>query len=469
MQFRLVLTAKDQTLYERGRVRVAGQRCPIWAPCPLLDAGSADEIDYDTVPTQDWSLLFGTLEDGDNVVIERGTSVIFNVIGPSPIYREIRILGRLSFGPANGDGIGPHLRAHHIFVEGGEFLIGQPPKGDQPAVAYIGKATITLHGNKEESYLAFDRSIEAGNKVLANAGFMYFHGEERHIQTRLHAPCKEGQGTIKLATDIVLREGDKLTIGDSSYAGDQTEEVELGSYDQGLEVWNLVGTCKYFHFGAEIAPENDYDYRAEVALLTRSVLITQHQEENLSEWGCQVLTSSYYTALDYTIRRIGTTQFNNVEIAGCSQKDTLKAAVRFEQAGDKTNPLKESKLIGCSIHSGLGHGLRIDLSHYVTIVETIVFNFRSTGINILTSSHITLDGNWVQQIGVNPELVKASSDWLNDKMAGIAICTFIKRDTCTKIKVVNNIVMSAQWAGFQALGQNCPIELTEVIEPNVIF
>lgn len=81
--------------------------------------------------------------------------------------------------------------------------------------------------------------------------------------------------------------------------------------------------------------------RAEVLLLTRNIQIVGSNDNG---WGGQILTSDYLEA-DGETMRIGITILSNVEIYNCSQRDTYKAALRFENA-----KLGSSKVTDCTIH-----------------------------------------------------------------------------------------------------------------------
>lgn len=147
----------------------------------------------------------------------------------------------------------------------------------------------------------------------------------------------------------------------------------------------------------------------------------------------------------------------NVEVKHCSQRDTFKAAVRFEDAGytpypSATNPSPEpepSILYKCAIHSGLGHGIYILNSHSVWVQQTTVFNFTVVGINIGASKNILIEGNMVGHITARSPGVAA------DKMAGVATCSIPEKTECSGIEMVDNIVAGAQWVGFTALAHKC--------------
>lgn len=73
--------------------------------------------------------------------------------------------------------------------------------------------------------------------------------------------------------------------------------------------------------------------------------------ENVNEWGCQIVTSD---AFDYDYFRTGQTLLHSVEIKGCSQKDTHRAALRFEKAKINYHTVEN-----CAIHDGLSWGIQI--------------------------------------------------------------------------------------------------------------
>jgi len=91
----------------------------------------------------------------------------------SPIFKLIRINGRLTF--KNDTEKLLHLRAKHIFIRAGELHIGSK---ESP---FMGKAKITLYGEKEFESIVYDNAIEAGNKLIANLGLVSMWGKPRNF------------------------------------------------------------------------------------------------------------------------------------------------------------------------------------------------------------------------------------------------------------------------------------------------
>lgn len=125
--------------------------------------------------------------------------MVFDLEGVTPVYRLFRVNGRLSFQNKNatttaaassstrrllngtnstepaGSFSEPQpdrvIRAKHIFVRAGEFLIGSK---EHP---YLGNLTIELHGEKDAKAIVYDNAIEAGNKLIANINVMKIYGK----------------------------------------------------------------------------------------------------------------------------------------------------------------------------------------------------------------------------------------------------------------------------------------------------
>jgi hypothetical protein len=122
--------------------------------------------------------------------------MIFDMEGETPIYRLVRVNGRVTFRNKNATTISnstrrllngtdetltagafsvPHpnvtFKAKHIFVRAGELLIGTK---EHP---YLGNLTIELHGEKDAKHIVYDNAIEAGNKLIANLNVMKIYGK----------------------------------------------------------------------------------------------------------------------------------------------------------------------------------------------------------------------------------------------------------------------------------------------------
>jgi len=101
------------------------------------------------------------------------------------------------------------------------------------------------------------------------------------------------------------------------------------SYDEETGETVFDDEFNFYHFGIydTKADYNGLDMRGEVAILTRNVIIEGVDQDG---WGGQVLTTDIFEATGNF--RYGLTVLDSVEIRNCSQRDTDRAAVRFELA-----------------------------------------------------------------------------------------------------------------------------------------
>ena len=97
--------------------------------------------------------------------------------------------------------------------------------------------------------------------------------------------------------------------------------------------------------------------RGEVALLSRNVII---EGEDTDGWGGQILTTDSLEANN--VFRYGETVLEYVEVRNCSQRNTERAAIRFEDANGAYG-----RVVGTSIHGSLGFGLSIHKASNVEI------------------------------------------------------------------------------------------------------
>jgi len=79
---------------------------------------------------------------------------------------------------------------------------------------------------------------------------------------------------------------------------------------------------------------------------------------------------------------------DSVEIKNCSQRDSYKAAVRFDSASTLW-----SKVSNCAIHNGIGWGVHIINSEKVVFYNNMIFAFSPIGFGVQASKNITIDQN----------------------------------------------------------------------------
>jgi hypothetical protein len=192
------------------------------------------------------------------------------------------------------------------------------------------------------------------------------------------------------------------------------------------------------------------DLRGEVLLLSKNIKIIG---EDFEAYGCQMVTSDTveYDGITNSLKyRTGMMILDNVEMYNCSQQDTFKSALRFENA--LTLP---SSITNCTFHNGLGWGVSIKRSANILFQDNILYNFRPIGFRVSYSKNVTVDNNVVSKIV--ERLTFGGGGFATDRRAAYTICAFeaaMGEMGCEAV-VTNNIAAGAPFAGFLVAGHDC--------------
>jgi len=243
-----------------------------------------------------------------------------------------------------------------------------------------------------------------------------------------------------------------------------SDDNEVVSYDSATGQVSLKDPLKYYHFGAPESTADEYnglDIRGEVILLSRNIKISG---EDIESWGAQFVTSDtteFDVINDQVITRFGQTFIDNVEFYNCSQIDTHKAAIRFENAQGKWSSVTNS-----AFHHGYGWGANVKTSANIHFANNNFFFFGPIGVSIGSSNNITFDGNVVAHIQKRTTI--EAGDMFQDKEGGFVTCTYFSTtEVCRNIQVTNNIVAGAHWTGFTAYGHECGDYTANTFKGNV--
>lgn len=98
------------------------------------------------------------------------------------------------------------LQTKSIFINSGELLIGT---ADQP---FVYNANITLYGAQNESGIAYDNAVIAGNKILMNTNHVRIYGQARSKMARLHKEAFPGDTSIVVDTELDWKAGDRIAL-----------------------------------------------------------------------------------------------------------------------------------------------------------------------------------------------------------------------------------------------------------------
>jgi hypothetical protein len=183
--------------------------------------------------------------------------------------------------------------------------------------------------------------------------------------------------------------------------------------------------------------------RGEVILLTRNIVI---QGDDQDEWGCSIMTTDLYNPVSKA-SYYGKAIFDNVEVSNCSQRDTFRAAIRFENARADS----VGKITGCSIHHSLAWSLYITNSKNIDVIDSSFVMAKAIGINLHGTINVHLDGVFVGDV---TERENTALDGFLDKRACIAFCSYFG-GSCIDSSITNSIVAGCPYAGFVTPGDAC--------------
>jgi G8 domain/FG-GAP-like repeat len=196
---------------------------------------------------------------GQQVMIPAGRRIILDV-SPPPL-KSLLIEGQLAMDPDKDI----NLTADWIIVTGQGAKLSM---GNQ-ASAYRRRATITLTGtNPNENIMGM------GTKVLGamSGGKIELYGESRVSWTQLGASAAKGASTITLKEKVDWRVGERIVIASTAMDPSEAEVRTIVSIS-GADI-SLDRPLAFAHFGNVQSFEGKVlDERAEVALLSRSVVI----------------------------------------------------------------------------------------------------------------------------------------------------------------------------------------------------
>ncbi|KXZ49223.1 hypothetical protein GPECTOR_22g814 [Gonium pectorale] len=292
----------------------------------------------------------------DSVVIPSNVTVLLD-ISPPKLYLLV-LQGNLVFDDTLSY---LNLQADYILVSGGNFTIGS---ADKP---YPGRANITLHGTPSSRDLPM-----YGAKALAvRQGVVTFFGQPKvpHYTT-LNSTVDPGATSITVNGVVNWQVGDRIVIASSSFFANEVSEASITAVDTsstpGCSVLSLDTPTKYVHLGeihSQPGVATPLDMRAEVAVLTRNILLTGDSSSAVSMFGAQVMVNSPSGQAPALLR------FDNVEVAQSGQAFHLgRYSIHWHLMGDLAF---QSWVRGCSIHHTYNRAAAVHGTHRVLLQNNV--------------------------------------------------------------------------------------------------
>ena len=313
--------------------------------------------------------------------------------------------------------------------------------------------TVTLYGDRADKDIHFnDNMFEGGNKAIAVTGTLRMFGKPVNTKwTRLASPIAAGNTTFNVtASDISdWKTGDVLGIAPSGRDWQQRDKCVIANISSSTITCNQSMT--YAHYGAathDPSESGDIDIRAEVVHLTRNLKV---KGEDKDRWGGQIVTGNtldtvLIAGVPQSVNLIGDTIIDNVEFYNCSQYDTDKAGVRFDNLNIATTSeyARNSSITNSTFHDGHGIGIMVKNSENVTVDSNVLFYQHIGGIWLRRSDNVTITNNVVA--GMGTRYWSNNGDTRLDEIAGYNLCN--DDHDCRLLKVQNNIMAGGERIGF---------------------
>ena len=270
---------------------------------------------------------------GEVVTIETGRDLLLDVNPPE--LGGLIIKGSLTFAEQDIE-----LSARWILIDGGTLSIGSSDE------LHSSNALITLTGTDEDENIGGSGHHRMGTKCIAvvNGGKLELHGSRARSTnwTQLSRNALAGARSIEVAKPVDWKKGDQIVIAPSGFDPLETDDITIGS---------VVGNTVYFedplkfdHWG-EIQNIGGHvvDQRAEVACLTRNIVIQGDAASAQSDFGGHLMFSP------------GTTvQVEGVEFYRMGQKGHAgRYPIHWHLAGDRTGDTARGNSIHHSYHRAI--------------------------------------------------------------------------------------------------------------------
>lgn len=223
-----------------------------------------------------------------SVVIPFGRRVLLDV--PVARLARLTILGALEFS----DSLDLELSARAIEVQG-EMRIGYADRRFQH------RATITLIGSAAED----TRFGTSAKGIVVSGGTLEWHGVAAVSWTRLGVHASAGATSIELERSTDWKAGDFIALSATGFDPNESEDAEI-SRVEGARI-TLAQPLRYAHFGElQSIAGRTLDERAEVALLSRNIVVRGDAASDEAGYGAHVMIMPGSTA------HIESTEFHRV-------------------------------------------------------------------------------------------------------------------------------------------------------------
>ena len=334
---------------------------------------------------------------GDSVVVSEGQTVMLDV-SPPKLYLII-VMGHLMFDDTKN----LTLECTYIMVNFGRLTIGTLEK------PFRNLATVRLYGNR----LTPEIPVHGAKVIAVRNGAIDIHGIPRYpTWTKLAATAGEGTNVVHVSGPVDWVAGESIVVASTDFDMEHAEKrviISVANASTLDAVITLDTPLNYQHFGVVQCygtPSVCVDERAEVALLTRNVVIEGDEDSERLGFGAVM----YLMPLGHSDTRH--VKLSHLELRRVGQRFiTGRHPVLLHLSGEITN----SYVQGLSIHDSLNRGIVLRGVSNATISDNVVYNVQGHGVALEEGSERfnTLRHNVVMVVrtsttGMNSDITPAA-------------------------------------------------------------
>jgi hypothetical protein len=282
---------------------------PLLALVVLLMTAAGSGPAYPAVVEESWSdpATWGGAvpREGDTVTIPAGKTVVLDTSPPR--LAGLQVDGTLRFKDENLNLLSDWIVVH------GRLEVGTE------RTPFRSKARIVLTGDDRTQNV-----MNMGAKVLGvMGGVLDIHGQERHGWTRLAANVPKGTGKITLQDASGWRAGDRIVVASTDFDPHQAEERTIKGVSG--DTVTLDRPLEHSHRGSvQTIAGRPVDERAEVALLSRNVVVSGEESTSAGGFGGQIMVMDG-----------GQARIEGAELTRMGQKNALRRyPLHFHMLGE---------------------------------------------------------------------------------------------------------------------------------------
>ncbi|KAG1667228.1 hypothetical protein FOA52_009793 [Chlamydomonas sp. UWO 241] len=303
--------------------------------------------------------------EGDSVYIPEGVTILLDVSPPRLVL--LIVDGHLVFDDDATKEL--WLQVNYILVRQGNFSVGTTE------TPFPGRARITLWGSPNDVGLP-----QYGAKVLAvRDGWAILHGMHKTPTfTQLNMTANVGDTSITINGLVNWVVGDKIAIASSSFFAFETDEAVIKSVTLNAtaktSTLGLDTALVYTHLGvlmkSFVGDDRGHvlDMRAEVAVLSRNVVLEGDPTSEQYQFGASVMIASAHGMDAVSTSGI---LFEQTEFVQMGKAFLLgKYAIHWHMHGDVTGQYVK----GCAIHHSYNRALTVHGSHNALVKDNVAYD-----------------------------------------------------------------------------------------------